>query len=318
MARPRVLCMMDVAPHPAVLDGLRRVADVAVAPPGKAELEARIGACDGYLATLEVRLTADLLDRAPRLKIVATPSTGLDHLDVPELEKRGIRLISIKTEYELLDRVTSTAEMAWGLLLAAVRKIPAGHAAAVKGFWGREAFRGRQLSGLTLGILGVGRLGAMVADYGRAFRMRVLGCDTAPRRIVPGVDYVDFDTLLRESDVLTIHVHLTPENVKLIGRDAFAKMKPGLILVNTSRGGIIDEAAFLAALDSGRVGAAGLDVVDGEWREDLAEHPLIRYARVHDNLVISPHVGGVTREAQALVMAFVADRMADMFGPKTI
>lgn len=310
MTRPRVLCMMDIAPHPHVLDGLRRVADVDIVPPDRAALLERIGAYEGYLATLEVRLTAEALDRAARLKVVATPSTGLDHLDLAELEKRGIRLISIKTEYELLDRITATAEMAWALLLAAVRKLPAAHAATMRGRWARDAFRGRQLSGLTLGILGVGRLGAMVAEYGRAFRMRVLGCDTNPRRIVPGVTYVDLDTLLRESDVLTLHIHLTPENTRFIGREAFAKMKDGVVIVNTSRGAVIDEVAFLESLKSGKVGAAGLDVIEGEWRDDLVNHPLVRYAREHDHVVISPHVGGVTRDSQAIVMEFVADRLA--------
>ena len=310
MPRPRVLCLLDISAYPHVLDGLRRVADVDVVTPNRELLLETIGSYDGCLATLSFRLTDELLERAGRLRVVATPTTGLDHLDVDALEKRGIRLISIKTEYELLDRITATAEMAWALLLAAVRKLPAAHAASMRGWWARDALRGRQLAGLTLGIVGVGRLGAMVADYGRAFRLRVLGCDTNPRRIVPGVTYVDFDTLLRESDIISLHIHLTPENTRLITREAFGKMKQGVVLINTSRGGIIDEAAFLEALESGKVGAAGLDVIEGEWRDDLVDHPLIRYAREHNHVVISPHVGGITRESQSLTLEFVADRLA--------
>jgi len=127
----------------------------------------------------------------------------------------------------------------------------------------------------------------------------------------PGVEMVDFDTLLGTADVISIHVHLTDANRSLIDAAAFAKMKEGVVIVNTSRGAIIDEAAFERSLRSGKVGAAGLDVIDGEWRDDLADHPLIRYAREHDNLVISPHVGGVTYESQAMTMQFVADKVAE-------
>jgi D-3-phosphoglycerate dehydrogenase len=142
--------------------------------------------------------------------------------------------------------------------------------------------------------------------------MNVIGCDTSPRRRIDGLRYVDFDTLLAESDVISIHIHLTPENRHLLGAAQFARMKDGVVIVNTSRGGIIDEAAFADALKSGKVGAAGLDVIEGEWRTDLAEHPLIRYAREHDNLVIVPHLGGITLESQAASSQFVADKLAEM------
>jgi D-3-phosphoglycerate dehydrogenase / 2-oxoglutarate reductase len=313
LPRPKVLCAADVSFCPETLDELRHVADVSVlTETSKPALMRGLADADAYIATLHVRLDAEILDAAPRLRIVYTPSTGLDHLDIAELDRRGIVWRSIKTEFALLDSITSTAEMAFGLLLAAVRKIPAAAAAANRGDWARDRFRGRQLSGKTLGVLGVGRLGAMMVDYGRGLRMNVIGCDTNPRRRVEGLRYVEFDTLLAESDAISIHIHLTPENRRLIGRREFAKMKPGVVIVNTSRGGIIDEDAFLEALQSGHVGAAGLDVIEGEWRSDLASHPLIRYAREHDNLVIVPHLGGVTHEAQATTIRFVANRLAEM------
>jgi D-3-phosphoglycerate dehydrogenase len=154
---------------------------------------------------------------------------------------------------------------------------------------------------MTLGILGYGRLGRIVGQYGKAFRMRVLACDV--RSVTPdeGVTMVDLDTLLRESDVLSIHIHLQG-NEGLIGRKEFAKMKSGAYLVNTSRGGIIDEAAFLEALESGKLAGAGVDVIHGEWDPNIGEHPLIRYARTHDNLIISPHIGGVTYESQDMTL----------------
>jgi D-3-phosphoglycerate dehydrogenase len=192
-----------------------------------------------------------------------------------------------------------------------VRRLPWGFAAAQRGEWARDRFRGHQLRGMTLGILGYGRLGRILADYGQAFRMRVIACEQRPDVVMaPGVERVDFATLLRESDVLSIHIHLTPENTGLLNAAALARMKRGAYLINTSRGGIVDEPALLAALQSGHLGGAGLDVVDGEWRADLAEHPLIAYSRQHENLVISPHVGGITVESQGMAMTHTCTKLA--------
>ncbi|MCX5662287.1 MAG: hypothetical protein NTW19_21620 [Planctomycetota bacterium] len=310
--RPRVLCCWTPDLGDALLGGLRDVADVEWAPPSRELLATRLHEFDAYLASLHIPLDRVMIANAARgrLRLVATPSTGLDHLDLPALESSGVRLISLRGEEALLGRITSTAEQAWGLLLAAVRRIPAGHAAACRGEWARDRFRGTQLAGKTLGVIGVGRLGSMVAQYGLAFRMRVLGCDPRPIDI-PGVERVDLDALLRAADILSLHVHLTPQTRGLLGPAQFALMKPGVVLINTSRGAIVDEAALLDALRTGRVAAAGLDVIDGEWRADLVDHPLIRHAREHENLVISPHVGGVTVEAQTITHAFLADRVAE-------
>ena len=309
--RFRALCLWDISFCPAVLDSLRRVSDVDIHPPDADFLRRNIGRYDAYLASMLVQFDADVADRADRLRVLATPSTGLDHIDLPALDRRGIELICIKTEYDLLDRFTCTAEMAWALALAAVRKIPHAHNSVMLGHWDRDHFRGRQLSGKTLGVLGVGRLGRMVVPYARAFRMNVLGCDPAPLRSVADLEYVGFDELLERSDIISIHIHLNEQTRGLIDARAFDKMRDGVVIVNTSRGAIIDESALLAALESGKVGAAGLDVIEGEWRDDLHDHPLIRYARDHENLVIVPHLGGSTYESQAMSFRFVADRVAE-------
>jgi len=191
----------------------------------------------------------------------------------------------------------------------ATRHVLAGH-------WRSERFCGIQLSRKTLGILGYGRLGKMSGEFGKAFRMRVLACDLQPiqdgtHTSTEGIEQVDFDTLLRESDAITIHVHLTPENYHLISTDQFAKMKDGVFLINTSRGDIIDEQALLAALESGKVAAAGLDVIHDEWREDSRESPLVQYALEHDNLIITPHIGGCTHTSIADARIFAARKLAD-------
>src|SRR6185437_10574491 len=225
-------------------------------------LRERIGEFDAYFAALAVRADRAVLENADRLRVIATPTTGWDHLDVDAMQERGIHLISVREDREFLDNVTCTAEMAWCLLLALVRRLPWAFAAASKGEWARDHFRGRQLSGKTLGILGYGRLGRMVAEYGKAFRMRVLACDVRDVKLAPGVESVNFEKLLAESDVLSLHIHLTDENRNLIDAATLARMKPGAVLINTSRGAIIDEAALLESLSSGRLAGAGLDVIE--------------------------------------------------------
>ena len=138
--------------------------------------------------------------------------------------------------------------------------------------------------------------------------MKVIACDVKEFE-VEGVEKVDIETLLRKSDVLSIHLHLTPETTGLIGKHELAMMKPESILVNTSRGAIIDEEALLHVLENGSLGGAGLDVIQGEWEPNLYNHPLIRYARTHNNLVISPHLGGVTHESQKMALDFMIGRL---------
>lgn len=217
--RRRVLSMADTSACPEVLAPLERAAEVVSLPARRDTLLEAIGEFDAYLASLHVRADRDVLERASRLRVIATPSTGLDHIDVVRAAERGIAVLSLKDDLVLLEKITATAEMAWALLLATVRRLPAACAAARRGRWARDEFRGRQLSGKTLGVLGYGRLGRMVAEYGKAFRMRVLACDTGPAAPAAGIEKVDWDRLLRESDVLSIHIHLTEENRGLLARD---------------------------------------------------------------------------------------------------
>lgn len=305
--RWRVLCMADVAPYPGVMDSLASVADVVAFQPDRETLLREIRNADAYFASLHVRADAQILQAAERLCAIATPSTGLDHIDLDVAAARGVTVIGLKNDREFLDSVTATAELAWALLLACVRKVPASFDAAKRGEWARDKFRGRQLSGKTIGILGYGRLGTMVGQYAKAFRMNVLACDVKDFR-AEGIRRVDRETLFRESDVVSVHVHLTQETTGLVGRRELALMKEGSVLINTSRGAVVDEDALLEALQSGRIGA-GLDVINGEW-SDVSGHPLVRYAQTHDNLVITPHVGGVTYESQAMAYRHVAEKLS--------
>ena len=313
MNRYRILCMVDLTPYPEVKAFLDEVADVTYAEPDQDRLLDMIPGFDAYFGHFHIQVTREVIERGTALKAVASPTTGTDHIDIIAAKEHGVEVVCIKTEYELLDTFTATAELAWGLLISCLRKLPAAAGRAKNGHWDRDLFTGNQVSGKTLGILGYGRLGRMVGEYGKAFRMNVQACDLKEIN-AEGIRQVGFDELVSTSDVLSLHIHLTPETHHIINCDVFQKMKDGAVLINTSRGALIDEEAFVEALESGKVAAAGLDVIDGEWNENLREHPLIRYAAENDNLVIVPHIGGSTVESNRDARMFTARKLMRYLG----
>ena len=301
--------MVDLSMAPEAVDTLRQAGDVCCRPPDQKLLLDIIHQYDALWLHTDLKATGEMFDRAKCLKVVNTASTGTDHVDTAEAARRGIRILSITRDYALLDTFTATAECAWMLMLACHRHLRGAVRHVLDGGWELQRYCGRQLSDRTLGVLGVGRLGKMTAEYGKAFRMRVLGCDKLPFH-VDGVEPVDFDALLHDSDAISIHVHLVPENFHLFSADTFAKMKDRAVLVNTSRGDVIDEEALIAALGSGRLAAFGADVIHDEWRADMRESPLVQYAQDHDNVIITPHLGGATDTSIRDARAFAAKKLA--------
>lgn len=316
MSKPRLVALLDQIPESAfcTLPGASDF-DIRFVPTGEPEALRRELACaDAVWSSLRVPLTADLLECAgPRLRVVLTNSTGTDHLDLPALEARGIALISLKHDRAFLRTVTPTAELAFGLMLACMRRLPECIDASRRGDWARHRLGGHQVAGKTLGIIGVGRLGSMMATYAKAFRMRVLGYDPCRKRFPAGVTRVEWPTLLRKSDVLSVHAHLDETTRGMLDREAFARMKRGVILINTARGGLIDEAALIEAMQNGTVAAAGLDVIDGEWLPDKRKHPLIAYSRENPRLLITPHVGGTCPETVRRTCAHSMRKLAAFF-----
>jgi D-3-phosphoglycerate dehydrogenase / 2-oxoglutarate reductase len=309
MSRPRVLCMADLSMAPEALDILRRAADVDLVPADRRRLLETIHEYEAVWTDFDVKLDREVLTRATRLRAICSATTGTDHIDKAFMAARGIRLLCIKNDFGLLNQFTATAECAWLLLLACARHLRLCLESSLSGSWDRAGRRGRQLSGMTLGVLGVGRLGRMTVDYGQAFRMRVLGCDLQPFAI-PGVERVAFEELLAQSDAISIHIHLTAENTGLFGDAVFARMKPGAILINTSRGDVVDEPALLRALAGGRLAAYGTDVLHDEWRGDMSTSALVQYARQHPNVVITPHIGGNTDFSVSAARVFSARKLA--------
>lgn len=268
---------------------------------------------DAFITSIAV-FDKEIFDNAKHLKVVATPSTGTDHIDLIEAQKRQIKVLSLKNETEYLVKITSTAEQAFALLLSVMRKLPFAFEAVRKhNHWVSAEFRGHTLSGKTLGVIGYGRLGKMMARYGNAFGMNVVVCDPYVDSFAPYVTSMTFNELLSCSDVISLHVHLNDTTKNMLNKQAINLMKKDVVIINTSRGALIDESELLIALKEHRILGAGLDVLTSELYSDIKDIPLVQYAKDHDNVVISPHVGGVTYESQELAYIKIVSMIIEWF-----
>jgi D-3-phosphoglycerate dehydrogenase len=255
----------------------------------RGELLAAIATADAILVRSATKVDAEALAAAPRLKVIARAGVGLDNVDVRAATQSGVMVVNAPTS-----NIVSAAELAVALMLAAARHVSPAHAALKDGEWKRSRYTGVELYEKTVGIVGLGRIGVLVAQRLTAFGMKVIAYDPyvqAGRAAQMGVRLVDLDTLLAESDFMSVHLPKTSETVGLIGDEQLARVKPSLVLVNAARGGIVDEAALYSALKEGRVGAAGLDVFA---QEPCTDSPLFEL----ENVVATPHLGASTDEAQ--------------------
>lgn len=262
------------------------------------------------------KVTAELMALAPKLRVIASPTTGLDHIDLAAAERRGVKIVSLKGKRELLDKIFATSELTVTLILSLLRFVPAAHRHVLGGSWNRQVFIGREVSGKTVGIVGCGRLGARVAIILQAMGARVIATDPyqAAERIPAGVTLVSLNELLDQSDIVTVHVDLRPENEKMFGTEQFTRMKPGAYFINTSRGQMVDETALLQALTSGHLGGAALDVMQGEDADGrhLEQNSLVAYARTHANLLFTPHLGGATWESMGVTEEAIAREVVQL------
>lgn len=260
-------------------------------------------------AAVTVRVDANVLDDATQLRVISCASTGTDHIDHVKCAERGIAIRTISEDKGLIRNLTPAAEMTWGLVLACARRIVSAHQDVLANRWQRSKFPGVMLRGKQLGVVGCGRIGQWVARYGNAFGMRVVAYDPYLASWPKGIERVPLQDLVQTSDVITVHVPLSDETKNLLNDDILRTAKPGSILVNTSRGEILDEHSLVAALLEGRVGAVGVDVLRGE--PDVEGNPLLEYARTHENVVITPHCGGYSLEAVELVTRSAAAKVRE-------
>ena len=290
---------------------LEEIGEVELRPCGAEALPAMLREYDVCWFRLAHRIDRRMLADHVRCRVLATPVTGLDHIDLEACAEYGIEVVSLRGEVEFLKNVRATAELTIALALALFRKIPSAAQSVTDGVWNRDLFRGRELFGKIAGIVGMGRLGTIVEGYFQAFGMTVVGCDPRPDLPQEAARCVaTLEDLLAQSDLVSLHVPLTESTRHLMGRREFNLMKDGAVLINTSRGGVIDEDALLDALRSGRLAGAALDVLDGEPFIS-SEHKLVQYACQHSNLLIVPHIGGNTIESFRKTEVFLARRVVE-------
>ena len=299
MPRPNVLVTDPIAQEG--IDFLQREADVDVRlRPSPDELLKLIPGYDALVVRSETKVTAEVIAGADRLRVVGRAGSGVDNIDLDAATQRGVVVVNAPT-----GNTISAAEHAVALMLALARNVPQGHASLRAGRWERQQLLGTELRGKTLGIIGLGQVGVEVAGRARGMEMRVIAQDpyvSAERAQSLGVELVSLDELLAQSDIISLHVRLTPQTYDLLGEEQLAKVKPGVRIINTARGELIDEAALIRALDDGRVAGAGIDVFR---QEPPGESPLL----THDRILVTPHLGALTSEAQERAAVDVAEQV---------
>jgi D-3-phosphoglycerate dehydrogenase / 2-oxoglutarate reductase len=268
----------------------------------KDRLAELIGGFDGLAIRSATKVTPKILEKAKSLKVIGRAGIGVDNVDIPAATAKGI--IVMNTPF---GNSITTAEHAITLMLALARQIPQADASTQAGKWEKNRFMGVEITGKTLGVIGAGNIGSIVVDRALGLRMRVIAYDPflSPERAADiGVHKVELEELFRRADFITLHTPLTEKTRNIIDASAFGKMKKGVRIINCARGGLVDEAALRAALDSGQVAGAAFDVFT---EEPATANPLFN----HPNVVCTPHLGAATTEAQENVALQVAEQMSD-------
>jgi D-3-phosphoglycerate dehydrogenase len=266
------------------------------------EIEKMIGDYDALIIRSATKVTAGLLEKAAKLKVVGRAGSGLDNVDIPAATKKGVVVMNTPG-----GNTVTTAEHTIGMIFACARMIPQAYASMKAGKWEKKKFEGVELYDKTLGIIGLGAIGGVVAIRCTALGMKVLAFDpfiSTEKAKQLGIELADLETIYKRSDFITLHTPKTKETAGLINKDTIAKMKDGVRIINCARGGIVNEADLFEALTSGKVAAAAFDVFEKEPPEN---HPLMTL----DNFIATPHLGASTKEAQENVATAVAEQIVD-------
>ncbi len=270
----------------------------------KDELLAVAGEYDAFIVRSRTKIDRDVLDRATRLKLVARPGTGLDNVDTAYAKSKGVTVLNSPESL-----VEAVAEHVVLLMLALSRKVVAADTSIKSGKWEKTALMGKEVKGKVLGIVGLGRIGKRIAEIGKTLGMSVLFYDvvTIPPSIVAGLGakVVGLDELFASSDYITLHVPMTPDTARMVGAPRLSQMKRTAFLINTSRGGVIDQEALAAALSEGTIGGAALDVFEKE--------PPTGSILTAPNTILTPHIGGQTEEAQVNAITVIGEKVRSFF-----
>ena len=306
---PKILIAEPEDFSPKVVDKLKTFATVDLIQWPRREIKIALDQYDIFWFRLAHQLNKQVLSETMRCKVLATPVTGIDHIDEALCQQLGVTICCLRGERTFLREVRATSEMAVGMAIALMRNLPQAVSSVKEGHWQRDWFRGNELYKKTVGIIGFGRLGSIVADYFKAFGMRVLAYDIRTDLKSDVVEFTDsIEALVAQSDLVSLHVNYNPSTHHLIGEQIFSHFKPGAVFINTSRGGIVDESAMLKALATRQIAGAALDVLQGEPAIDT-QNPLVAYAKANTNLLILPHIGGNTYESFEKTEDFIAEKV---------
>lgn len=268
------------------------------------------------IVRLENYIGQEFISQYPNLKYIISPTTGTDHIDLELIDKKNIKIISLKNETRYLNKITATAELNWGLLISLARNINQAVKSVFEGNWDRNLYIGHQLSKKKLGIVGLGRLGKIIANYGTAFNMKILYYDP----YVNLKKYKKCNTLVelvQESDYISINVPLNHETENLFDEFIFNKVKKGAKIINTSRGKILNEEELIIRLKNGLIGGYATDVLSNEVffskTKKISNNKLYNLSKVNENIIITPHIGGATSDSMIMAENYVIKKFINIF-----
>lgn len=262
------------------------------------ELAKFIPGFDGIIVRSATKVTKEVIEAADNLKVIGRAGIGLDNIDLVTAKNKGIKVVNTPTATSI-----SVAELAVGMMFSAVRRIPQASVSTKSGKWEKKKFKGFELYGKKLGIIGIGRIGSEVAKRAKSFGMEVIAYDPYVKTSEYG-KIVDFDTLLKESDYISLHIPKTDETKHILNKEAFDKMKEGVVIVNCARGGVVDENALYDAINAGKVRIACVDVYENEPAKENKLFDL-------EQVVVTPHIGAQTKEGQTRAGTQIAEFVRD-------
>lgn len=296
---------------PSALSLLKKHFHVSLLDSSREELIDLIRDADYIWIRLKQYIDRKVLQAAPKLKAIATNTTGLTHIDLDVADELGVAVISLRGDYLFLETIRATAEHTIALTLAALRAIPSAHEHVIKGGWSRDEFRGFEIFEKTVGIVGYGRLGRIVANYFKGMGANLVISD--PKLVgttkVDGCQVLPLSELLAVSDIVTLHANLTRENMGFFGEQQFKRMKQGSFFVNTARGELVNEQSLIEAIRSNHLGGVALDVVAAEHFSSDTLRELRELALTCNRIVLTPHIGGNTCESTQKTEDFLAAKL---------